>query len=60
MSNILFFRLKDIDAAFAGKFKEQKDSSDNWLPVPDHKVPVRLHIYIFVIFWETFVFKTLV
>lgn len=37
---ILVFRLKDIDAAFSGKFKEQKDSSDNWLPVPDHKVPV--------------------
>ena len=32
--------MRDIDEAFNGQFKEQKDSSDNWLPVPDHKVPV--------------------
>ena len=24
---------------FAGPFKEQRDMSANWLPVPEHKVP---------------------
>ena len=39
-SAVCAFRLRDIDDAFAGRFKEQRDSSANWLPVPDHKVPV--------------------
>ncbi len=37
-SAVCAFRLKDITAAFNGQFKEQRDMSANWMPVPDHKV----------------------
>ena len=37
-SAVCAFRLSDIADAFNGKFKEQKDMSANWLPVPEHKV----------------------
>lgn len=38
-SAVCAFRLRDISDAFMGSFKEQRDMSANWLPVPDHKVP---------------------
>lgn len=38
-SAVCAFRLRQISDAFGGAFKEQRDMSANWLPVPDHKVP---------------------
>lgn len=38
-SAICSFRLADIQAAFAGKFKEQASSSSAWLPVLNNRVP---------------------
>ncbi|XP_044756007.1 semaphorin-2A isoform X1 [Coccinella septempunctata] len=38
-SAICSFTLKDIHAAFAGKFKEQASSSSAWLPVLSGRVP---------------------
>lgn len=38
-SAVCAFRLKDIEEAFNGQFKEKKDMYSNWMPVPDHKVP---------------------
>ncbi len=32
--------MRDISDAFAGRFKEQRSMSANWLPVEQHKVPV--------------------
>ena len=40
-SAVCAFRLRDVAAAFAGKFKEQRSSGANWLPVDDHKVNKR-------------------
>jgi semaphorin 6 len=37
-SAVCAFRFKDINDAFAGRFKEQKSMSANWLPVEEHKV----------------------
>ena len=33
------FSVDDMNAAFAGLFKEQRSSSENWLAVEPHKVP---------------------
>ena len=38
-SAICAFRLREVSDAFSGAFKEQRDMSANWLPVPEHKVP---------------------
>lgn len=38
-SAICSFTIQDIQAAFAGKFKEQATSSSAWLPVLSNKVP---------------------
>lgn len=38
-SAICSFKLSDIQAAFAGKFKEQASSSSAWLPVLNNRVP---------------------
>ena len=38
-SAVCAFRLRDISDAFAGRFKEQRSMSANWLPVDQHKVP---------------------
>ncbi|XP_037086236.1 semaphorin-2A-like [Pollicipes pollicipes] len=38
-SAVCSFTLRDIQAAFDGKFKEQKTSSSAWLPVSDSAVP---------------------
>ena len=35
----MLFRLRDISDAFAGKFKEQRNTGDNWLAVEPHRVP---------------------
>ncbi len=37
-SAVCAFRLRDISDAFAGRFKEQRGMSSNWLPVEEHKV----------------------
>ena len=37
-SAVCAFRLRDITDVFNGHFKEQRDMSANWQPVPDHKV----------------------
>jgi hypothetical protein len=37
-SAVCAFRLRDITNVFNGHFKEQRDMSANWMPVPDHKV----------------------
>ena len=37
-SAVCAFRLREISDAFSGKFKEQRDTGANWLPVPDNKV----------------------
>ena len=38
-SAVCAFSLRDIASAFAGQFKEQRSTSDNWLAVEQHKVP---------------------
>ena len=38
-SAVCAFRLEDIDAAFKGPFKGQKDIDSNWLPVSTSRVP---------------------
>eukprot|EP00096_Caligus_rogercresseyi_P008854 TRINITY_DN2875_c0_g2_i2.p1 TRINITY_DN2875_c0_g2~~TRINITY_DN2875_c0_g2_i2.p1 ORF type:complete len:852 (-),score=235.20 TRINITY_DN2875_c0_g2_i2:775-3330(-) len=38
-SAVCAYSIKDINKAFNGKFKEQRDSSANWLPVSDKNVP---------------------
>ena len=38
-SAVCAFRLADIAAAFAGRFKEQRSTGDNWLAVEQHRVP---------------------
>ena len=38
-SAVCAFRLREVQDAFSGSFKEQRDMSANWLPVPEHKVP---------------------
>ena len=41
-SAVCAFRLRDITNVFNGHFKEQRDMSANWQPVPDHKVSVKV------------------
>ena len=36
---ITLINFLQVSDAFAGSFKEQRDMSANWLPVPEHKVP---------------------
>uniref|UniRef100_A0A674IJ65 Semaphorin 6C n=1 Tax=Terrapene triunguis TaxID=2587831 RepID=A0A674IJ65_9SAUR len=38
-SAVCAFYLDDIERAFAGKFKEQKNADSAWTPVPEEKVP---------------------
>ena len=38
-SAVCSYRLRDISDAFAGQFKEQRSTSDNWLAVEPHRVP---------------------
>ena len=38
-SAVCAFRLRDVARVFAGQFKEQRSTSDNWLAVEPHKVP---------------------
>ena len=38
-SAVCSYRLRDISDAFAGQFKEQRSTSDNWLSVEPHRVP---------------------
>lgn len=37
-SAVCAFRLRDVSDAFAGRFKEQRSMSENWLAVEPHKV----------------------
>lgn len=39
-SAICGFNMRDIDRAFDGAFKEQRDKQSIWLPVPEIEVPV--------------------
>ena len=43
-SAVCAFRLKDITQVFNGHFKEQRDMSANWMPVPDHKVTLKKNL----------------
>ena len=38
-SAVCSYSLRDISEIFNGQFKEQRSSSDNWLPVEPHMVP---------------------
>jgi len=38
-SAVCVFRLADIAATFAGRFKEQRSTGENWLAVESHRVP---------------------
>ncbi|KAF2352733.1 Sema domain [Trinorchestia longiramus] len=38
-SAVCVFSMKDIQEAFAGRFKQQETVNSNWLPVPAMKVP---------------------
>ena len=38
-SAVCAFRLREVSDAFSGGFKEQRDMSANWLPVPENQVP---------------------
>jgi len=38
-SAVCSYRLRDISDIFAGQFKEQRSTSDNWLAVEPHRVP---------------------
>lgn len=31
--------MDDVEKAFSGKFKEQRNSESAWTPVPDEQVP---------------------
>ncbi|XP_049585269.1 sema domain, transmembrane domain (TM), and cytoplasmic domain, (semaphorin) 6C isoform X2 [Syngnathus scovelli] len=39
-SAVCAFYMDDIEKAFSGKFKEQKNSEAAWTPVPDEQVPI--------------------
>ena len=41
-SAVCAFSMRDILDTFDGPFKEQKDLSSNWLPVPQHEVSIEL------------------
>lgn len=38
-SAVCAFYMDDIEKAFGGKFKEQRNSESVWTPVPDEQVP---------------------
>lgn len=38
-SAVCAFYMDDIEKAFSGKFKEQRNSESVWTPVPDEQVP---------------------